>query len=157
MTEFIFDYTDASLTAEQEAVMENAAVRTLMAEDFNDDCEISVVITDNEGIREINRDYRNIDAPTDVLSFPQYEFESPAGFKEKPTPPVMLGDIVISKERLILQAEEIGNSFEDELSYLTVHSVLHLLGYDHIEEDDKKIMRAREKLIIEEIKNGEVF
>lgn len=157
MTEFIFDYNDESLTDEQEAVMKNAAIHTLKAENFNDDCEISVVITDNVGIREINRDYRNIDAPTDVLSFPQYEFDRPAVFKEKPINPVMLGDIVISKERLITQAEEIGNSFEDELSYLTIHSILHLLGYDHMEDDDKKIMRTREKFIVEEIKNGKVF
>ena len=69
----------------------------------------------------------------------------------------MLGDIVISKERLKVQAEEIGNSFEDELAYLTVHSVLHLLGYDHMEEQDKKLMRQHEKMIVQEIKNGEVF
>ena len=69
----------------------------------------------------------------------------------------MLGDIVISKERLITQAEEIGHSFEDELAYLTVHSVLHLLGYDHMEDEDKKLMREHEKSIVGEIINGEVF
>lgn len=157
MTEFIFDYTDQSLTEKQEKVMKNAVETALKAEGFDLDCEISVVITDNSGIHEINREHRNIDAPTDVLSFPQYEFTSPGVFAEELFSPVMLGDIVISKERLITQAEEIGHSFEDELSYLTVHSVLHLLGYDHMEEQDKKIMREHEKRIVKEINDGEVF
>ena len=157
MTEFIFDYTDESLTASQEEVMKKAVEAALKAEGFDLDCEISVVITDNSGIHEINREHRNIDAPTDVLSFPQYEFVSPTVFAEELFEPVMLGDIVISKERLIAQAEEIGHSFEDELAYLTVHSVLHLLGYDHMDEQDKKLMREHEKTIIGEIINGEVF
>lgn len=157
MTEFIFDYTDESLTQSQEEVLKNAVVTALAAEGFEYDSEISVVITDNEGIREINRQHRNIDAPTDVLSFPQYEFDAPTVFAEELTEPVMLGDIVISKERLIVQAEEIGQTFEEELAYLTVHSVLHLLGYDHMQEQDKLLMREHEKKIIPEIKNGEVF
>ena len=157
MTEFIFDYTDESLLEEQESVMKCAVDAALKAEGFTMDCEISVVITDNEGIREINNEHRGIDSPTDVLSFPQYDFISPTVFAEELYEPVMLGDIVISKERLKVQAEEIGNSFEDELAYLTVHSVLHLLGYDHMEEQDKKLMRQHEKMIVQEIKNGEVF
>ena len=123
-------------------------------EGFKFDCEISVVITDGEGIREINREYRNIDKPTDVLSFPQYDFVSPTIFaddlKEEPKP-IMLGDIVIAKDVMISQAKDIGHSFEDELSYLTVHSILHLLGYDHIDVQDKKIMREREKTITGEL------
>ena len=157
MTEFIFDYTDESLTQDQENVMKKAVETALKAEGFDLDCEISVVITDNAGIHEINREHRNIDAPTDVLSFPQYDFESPTVFAEELSVPVMLGDIVISKERLITQAEEIGHSFEDELVYLTVHSVLHLLGYDHMTDEDKKMMRQHEKAIVGEIIDGEVF
>ena len=157
MTDFIFDYTDESLNEKHEALMKKAVETTLFAEGFKKSCEISVVITDNEGIREINREYREIDAPTDVLSFPQYEFTEPTVFAEEIEEPVMLGDIVISKERLISQAEEIGHSFEDELCYLTVHSCLHLLGYDHMEEPDKVLMRSREKEIAGEIIDGEVF
>ena len=152
MIDFIFDYTDEKLTEEQEKVMKNAVATVLECENKLFDCEISVVITNNEGIREINRDYRNIDSPTDVLSFPQYEFESPSVFLSEPSQPIMLGDIVISKERIIVQAEEIGHSFENELTYLTIHSVLHLLGYDHMTDEDKKIMRAREKHIVRKIK-----
>ena len=157
MIEYIFDYTDESLTAQQEEVMKKAVETALKIEGFELDCEVSVVITDNTGIHEINREHRNIDAPTDVLSFPQYEFVSPTVFAEELVEPVMLGDIVISKERLAVQAQEIGHSFEDELAYLTVHSVLHLLGYDHIDEQDKKLMRKHEKSIVGEIINGEVF
>ena len=157
MIEFIFDTADETLTTEQENVLKKSVETALSAEKIDFDCEVSVVITNNEGIREINRDYRNIDAPTDVLSFPQYDFISPGNFAEKPEIPAMLGDIVISKERLITQADEIGHSFEDELAYLTVHSVLHLLGHDHMEEPDKKVMREREKIIVGEIINGEVF
>ncbi len=157
MTEFIFDFSDGELTEKQQQVMENAVKTALKFEGFDKDCEVSVVITDNEGIREINRDHRGIDAPTDVLSFPQYDFTEPTIFAEIPEEPVMIGDIVISKERLITQAEEIGHSFEEELGYLTVHSVLHLLGYDHMNDEDKKLMRAHEKKIVKEIQNGEIF
>lgn len=151
MIDFIFDYTDEKLTKEQENVMKNAVKTVLECENKLFDCEISVVITNNEGIREINRDYRNIDSPTDVLSFPQYDFDRPSVFSCEPSQPVVLGDIVISVERIIVQAEEIGHSFENELTYLTVHSVLHLLGYDHMTDEDKKIMRAREKHIVRKI------
>ena len=130
---------------------------TLDAEGITALCEINILITDDIGIHGINKAARNIDRPTDVLSFPQYEFVSPTVFAEELFEPVMLGDIVISKERLIAQAEEIGHSFEDELAYLTVHSVLHLLGYDHMDEQDKKLMREHEKNIVGEIINGEVF
>ena len=154
MTEFIFDYTDETLSEKEETAMKNAAVLALEKEGFKFDCEISVVITNGEGIRDINREHRNIDKPTDVLSFPQYEFVSPTVFAddldEEPKP-IILGDIVIAKDVMISQAEEIGHSFEDELSYLTVHSVLHLLGYDHMVEQDKKIMREREKIITGEL------
>lgn len=151
MIDFIFDYTDEKLTKEQENVMKNAVETVLECENKLFDCEISVVITNNEGIREINRDYRNIDSPTDVLSFPQYDFDRPSVFSCEPSQPVVLGDIVISVERIIVQAEEIGHSFENELTYLTVHSVLHLLGYDHMTDEDKKIMREREKHIVRKI------
>ena len=154
MIEFIFDYTDETLSETEEAAMKKAAILTLEKEDFLYDCEISVVITGSEGIREINKEHRRIDRPTDVLSFPQYEFVAPTVFAdnldEEPKP-IILGDIVIAKDVMILQAEEIGHSFEDELSYLTIHSILHLLGYDHIDDKDKKLMRQREKIIVGEL------
>lgn len=97
---------------------------------FIRDCDISVTVTDNIHIHELNREYRGVDRPTDVLSFPMYSFTDDDMPEEGPAP-VVLGDIVISVERAKEQAVEYGHSFQREISFLTVHSVLHLLGYDH--------------------------
>ena len=97
---------------------------------FIRDCDISVTVTDNIHIHELNREYRGVDRPTDVLSFPMYSFTDDDMPEEGPAP-VVLGDIVISAERAKEQAVEYGHSFQREISFLTVHSVLHLLGYDH--------------------------
>ena len=108
--------------------------------------EVSVTFTDNEGIRAINREYREIDAPTDVLSFPL--FEECDGTR-------MLGDIVLSLEKCRAQAEEFGHSFERECAFLTVHSTLHLLGYDHVNgEEEEQDMRARQTAIVEKMGLG---
>ena len=129
----------------------NAALR---AEGVGVDCEISVLLTDNEGIHELNREYRNVDRPTDVLSFPANEL-TPGEFDaemcdiDPETGRAFLGDMAISLEKCAAQAEEYGHSFERELMYLTVHSTLHLLGYDHVDEAEmKRQMRAREELIM---------
>ena len=129
----------------------NAAFR---AEGVGVDCEISVLLTDNEGIHELNREYRNVDRPTDVLSFPANEL-TPGEFDaemcdiDPETGRAFLGDMAISLEKCAAQAEEYGHSFERELMYLTVHSTLHLLGYDHVDEAEmKRQMRAREELIM---------
>lgn len=106
---------------------------------FVDNIEISVSFVTNLEIREINKNFRNIDRVTDVLSFP-VEFE----FSEKGMP-LVLGDIVISTETATEQAKEFGHSFEREILYLVCHSMFHLLGYDHIVEEDRKIMRQKER------------
>lgn len=111
-------------------------------------CEISVSFVDLDEIHELNREYRGVDRPTDVLSFPQFED------LEEEAPEVgeiCLGDVVICKEKAEEQAAEFGHSFERELVYLFTHSVLHLLGYDHMEDDEKAVMRAREEEIMREI------
>ena len=107
----------------------NAVSATLVHEEFPYAAEVSVTLTDNEYIHTLNREYRGVDRPTDVLSFPLYE--NGEFCEEECTPVATLGDIVISLERVREQAEEIGNSFLKELAFLTVHSTLHLLGYDH--------------------------
>lgn len=119
------------------------AVRaTLAYEKITKRAEVSVTFTDNEGIREINRTHREIDAPTDVLSFPLFE-ESAKGV-------MMLGDIVLSLEKCAAQAEEFGHSFTRECAFLTVHSTLHLLGYDHVNsEQEERDMRERQTKIVE--------
>lgn len=117
-----------------------------------EETEISVLFTDNSGIKEINSEMRNIDKETDVLSFPQYEFEE-LGVIEKQDgyPVILLGDIVLSLEKASEQAKEYGHSFEREVGYLCVHSMLHLLGYDHMNDEDKAVMRAKEEEILVEI------
>jgi probable rRNA maturation factor len=112
-----------------------------------DRSEISVTFVDMEEIHQLNRDYREVDSPTDVLSFPQFD-----DLNDLPEDgEIALGDVVICKEKAEEQAEEFGHSFEREIIYLFVHSVLHLLGYDHMDEDEKKIMRRREEEVMTEL------
>lgn len=123
-------------------LVRRAVQETLLAEGIKKPAEISVTFTDNEGIRAINRVHRDIDSPTDVLSFPLFE-ESADGT-------VMLGDIVLSLEKCAVQAEEFGHGFRRECVFLTVHSTLHLLGYDHeTSEADELDMRDRQTRIVE--------
>ncbi|MBO4355826.1 MAG: rRNA maturation RNase YbeY, partial [Clostridia bacterium] len=116
------------------STIRKAVRNTLRYEDFQKNCEVSVTLTDNDEIRKINAEYRNIDRPTDVLSFPIDDEDFDDGEK------CILGDIIISAEKAADQANEYGHSFKRELAFLTVHSMLHLLGYDHetSEEDEKE-------------------
>ena len=119
----------------------------LELENFQEPAEISVTFTDNEGIRKLNSQYRNIDSPTDVLSFPmgengEYDTNLETGAK-------ILGDVVISVEKAVEQAEAYGHSLQREIGYLTAHSVLHLLGYDHVENLEKVRMREKEEYVME--------
>ena len=126
------------------ALIRNACKSVLKIENFTESAEINISFVDDESIREINKEFRNIDKSTDVLSFPmgdngEYDVNPENGCK-------MLGDVVISVEHAISQAELFGHSNEREIGYLTVHSVLHLLGYDHVDEaEEKKIMRSKEE------------
>ena len=122
---------------------------TLAYEEIDRDLEVSVTFIDNEGIRKLNRNYRKIDKATDVLSFPLFDFEGDGDAMEDELCN-MLGDIVISLERAAEQAEEFGHSFEREVAFLTVHSMLHLLGYDHeTSEEDELDMRRRQTAVME--------
>ena len=130
----------------------------LKAEGVTAKCEINVLVTDDAGIREINRTSRKIDSATDVLSFPMFELapgELPEDWTEYEDPDtglVPLGDMCISLERAIAQAKEFGHTTRREVGYLTIHSMLHLLGYDHLDEGpQKRQMRAREEAIASEI------
>ncbi len=119
-------------------------------------CEIHILFTDDAGIREINNAQRGIDAPTDVLSFPMFDLQPGEHPDEEDCDPgtglLPLGDIVISIERMRAQAKEYGHSETRELGYLVVHSLLHLLGYDHVDEAEGKArMRAREEAILVEV------
>ncbi|HCO18729.1 MAG TPA: rRNA maturation RNase YbeY, partial [Tissierellales bacterium] len=112
-------------------------------EDYGLDWEISVSFVTNDEIRELNREYRGKDEPTDVLSFP---FEDEFRIGEK-----MLGDIVISTEKVLQQAKDLGHSLQREISYLAVHSMFHLMGYDHLDAEERKEMRLKEKRAMKEL------
>ena len=135
-------------------------IRTaLEAEGVDFPCEVDVLLTNDSGIHAINREMRQVDRPTDVLSFPEFDLtpgELPSAEDADPgTGLVPLGDMVISMERAAAQAKEYGHSNRRELSYLVVHSVLHLLGYDHLDEGPQKArMRAREEAILGELGIG---
>lgn len=128
-------------------LIRSAITQTLALENFDRNTQVSVTFVDNEGIHEINRKFRNIDRPTDVLSFPLLGDDDLPDDKLFSVP---LGDIVLSLERAKEQATEFGHSFEREVAFLTAHSVLHLLGYDHeTGEEDEKIMRKKQNEIME--------
>ena len=135
-------------------LIEKVISEALRYEGVNDNTEVSVTIVDNEEIRKINNKFRNIDRATDVLSFPMFEKdELDEKIKSGDFPyEDVLGDVIISIEKVREQAEEYGHSFERELSYMLVHGFYHLMGYDHIEEEDKKIMRPKEEKILNELK-----
>ncbi len=135
-------------------LVRRAVKETLKAENILVSCEVDVLLTDDDFIRRINREQRDMDMPTDVLSFPMNElrpgeFDEDICERDPETGAVILGDMVISIPRCEKQGEEYGNGYEREVSYLAVHSTLHLLGYDHMDEGkDKKLMRSREKEIV---------
>lgn len=114
---------------------------------------INIILTNPEVIRQINKEYRNIDKETDVLSFPMFEKEELEQLlkKQDSIEQDILGDIIISIPKVIEQAKEYNHSFERELAYMTVHGFYHLMGYDHMEEEEKKVMRAKEENILEQL------
>ena len=136
------------------ALIKKAVNMALNAEGVDVPCLVSVMLTDDEGIRRVNREFRDVDRSTDVLSFPLNELE-PGDFdrslceKDLDTGLILLGDMMISVPRCEEQGKEYGHGYEREIMYLTVHSVLHLLGYDHVDEGERKRqMRQREKEIM---------
>ena len=134
---------DIKISEEIKDLIEKSVVAVLKIEELDENVEVSVSFVGDEEIRELNRDYRGVDKSTDVLSFPiddEFILDNR-----------ILGDVIINTRRVMEQAEELGHSNEREFSYLTVHSILHLLGYDHMEDEDKRQMREREKLAMKEL------
>ena len=144
---------------ESAAFIKKAVNIALNAEKIEVPCAVSVMLTDENGIREMNKNFRNVDSATDVLSFPMNEL-TPGEFnadeceRDMDTGAVLLGDMMISVPQCEKQGEEFGHGYKREIMYLTVHSVLHLLGYDHVDEGEmKKKMRSREKEIMGDKEN----
>ena len=130
-------------------------------EQFPYDAEVNLTLTDNEGIHSINLEYRQIDRPTDVLSFPMLSYELPGDFSfleeeheedfNPDTGEALLGDIIISVEKVKEQAENYGHSMEREYAFLITHSMLHLFGYDHMEPEEAQIMEAKQRELLEKL------
>lgn len=158
------DNRQEKINADEKLVdlLKNVIEFTLKEEEVDVDCEVSLLFVDNDEIREINNETRGIDRATDVLSFPMLDYEDKKVFKEMyknyefsqsdfDGDELVLGDVVLSLERALEQSEEFNHSFEREASYLVVHSILHLLGYDHMEDEDKLVMRKREEEILNKL------
>ena len=154
LEQLLFGVDDCSSIAENvvRAVLENELCPY--------DCSVNLLITDDENIRSINLSARDIDSPTDVLSFPMIEFATPSDFSQLEKDPfsfdpetgfLMLGDIVVSADRTAFQAVEYGHGRLREFAFLITHSMLHLLGYDHIEEQDREIMEQKQRDILDKI------
>ena len=154
-----FEYeAEEQFTFDYQALMRRVMEQVLEYERCPYEVEVNVVITDNEEIQKVNREYREIDRATDVLSFPMVEYEKPGDFSKveedemlfhPETGELMLGDIMISIDKVYAQAAEFGHSVERELGFLTAHSMLHLCGYDHMEEEERQVMEAKQKEIMD--------
>ena len=148
MIYFLNDQEKFKITYAQKILVRRAVEATLGYEGYKNNAEVSVTFTDNEKIQKINQEFRGIDKPTDVLSFPLTDYEeisAPLADELSGS----LGDIVISLERAKEQAEEFGHSFEREVAFLTVHSMLHLLGYDHVNSEEEELdMRKRQSDVL---------
>lgn len=150
--------TEKRLQLDWEKIIRDIVEAAIDYEGCPYECEVSVLITDNDGIQEINKEMRQIDAPTDVLSFPMAEYDMPADFEaldeEDPslfdpdTGELLLGDIVLNQDRIESQAREYGHEEKRELAFLVAHSMLHLFGYDHMEDSERLEMEKRQEEIL---------
>lgn len=157
----LVDNRQNKIKVEEELIelIENMIEYTLREEGVKEDYEVSLILIDNDTIKDINKEQRQKDMVTDVLSFPMLEYIPHTVYKENylnytftemdlDDGRLVLGDIALSLERAKEQSEEFNHSFKREVCYLIIHSILHLLGYDHMEEDDKVVMRKREEEIL---------
>mgnify|MGYP004464393549 CR=1 FL=1 len=151
---------------DQELGIDYASLASLVADKIMEmekcpyDGQVNLVLTDNEEIKQVNTEFRGIKSPTDVLSFPMIPFETPADYSiveedesyfDLDSDELLLGDIMISVPRVFAQAEEYGHSVKREFCFLIAHSMLHLLGYDHMTEDEAKVMEGKQSLALKEL------
>lgn len=155
MTFYVENETSFVFPFSTEEVVEAVASQVLDMEGCPYEVQINVLITDNEGIREYNRQYRGIDKETDVLSFPNLDYERPGSFEigkereadyfDPDTGELIMGDIILSVDRIQEQAASYGHSLKREFAFLTAHSMFHLCGYDHMKEEEARIMESRQE------------
>lgn len=158
MTFYVENETEVTFPFDVEEIVEQVAEAVLDAEECPYETQVNVLLTDNEGIHEFNREHRGIDKETDVLSFPNVDFETEGDFDidedreadyfDPDTGELILGDIIISVDKVMEQAESYGHSTKREFSFLVAHSMLHLCGYDHMEEEEAKVMEAKQEEIL---------
>ena len=161
MSLFIETEVDVPFSFDWEEIARKVIDYTIEHEDFPYEAEVNLTLTDNEGIHEVNKNFRQIDRPTDVLSFPMLSYEQAGDFSRleedyddnfnPDTGEIMLGDILISVDKVLEQAESYGHSEMREFSFLIVHSMLHLFGYDHMTPEDAAVMEPKQRQILEEM------
>lgn len=161
MTYYVENETEVTFPFDVEEIVKMVSDKVLDVEDCPYETQINVLLTDNEGIHEFNKEYRGIDRETDVLSFPNLDFEEPgqfvieeereADYFDPDTGELILGDIIISVDKVMEQAENYGHSTKREFAFLVAHSMLHLCGYDHMEEAEAKVMEAKQEEVLNEL------
>lgn len=159
---YVENLVDAEFDFDMEELAKTVALKVLEYEGCTTEVEIDLTITDGEGIREMNREYRDIDKATDVLSFPNVNYEEAGDFSvlegeqrvdlvDPETGLILFGDIVINHERVRSQAQDYGHSEKREFAFLVAHSMLHLCGYDHMEEDEARVMEEKQEKVLESL------
>lgn len=161
MSLFIETEVDVPFSFDWEEIARKVIDYTIEHEDFPYEVEVNLTLTDNEGIHEVNKNFRQIDRPTDVLSFPMLSYEQAGDFSRleedyddnfnPDTGEIMLGDILISVDKVLEQAESYGHSEMREFSFLIVHSMLHLFGYDHMTPEEAAVMEEKQNIILNEL------
>lgn len=151
-----WDEITEDINEEELALAKKVIEHILQKEGCPFDCEVNLTMTDNDGIQAVNKEFRDMDKPTDVLSFPNCDFDTPGEFSQFRDEDVyfdcfnpendyfVLGDIMISRDKMLAQAEEYGHGVTREYAFLIAHSVLHLIGYDHMEEEEAKHMETKQ-------------
>ncbi len=158
---FVENETEVTFDFDIEAVVRAVAEEVLDSERCPYEAQVNVLLTDNEGIRRFNKEYRDIDRETDVLSFPNLDFEKPgfyeidedmeASYFDPQSGELILGDIMISVDKVIEQAESYGHSRKREFAFLVAHSMLHLSGYDHMEPEEAAVMEAKQEAVLKRL------
>lgn len=158
MTSYVENETSVEFDFDTKEILDAVMEQVLLTENCPYEAQVNLLITDEEGIHQFNRDYRQIDAPTDVLSFPMISFEREGDFRtaeqneadcfDPESGELLLGDIIISAPRVIEQSERYGHSIKREFAFLLAHSMLHLCGYDHMEDEQAKVMESKQEQVL---------
>ncbi len=164
MTSYVENEIQAVFSFDCKEILDSVLLKVLDTEGCPYEAQVNLLITDDEGIREYNRDYRDIDRPTDVLSFPMIDFEKEADFSvvdeneaeyfDPESGELILGDIIISADKVKEQADKYGHSEKREFAFLVAHSLLHLCGYDHMKEEEAKVMEKKQEEVLKALSIG---